>query len=259
MILSALAAQKLGLLFVGMSDREQAKFDENNKAKTFRSHYGSWPADLADMWNDLVVAADISDPLEEREKSFKGLKMFLVAHHQLWAYPKNANLISKRFKIGEKSSQGQPLWKWIARIQSLKVHKIKWLESFDDPNSDIFIITVDGTNSKLWEKKHPTLPIDPSFFSEKHNHAGLKYEIGVSVHEPKIVWMSGPHKCSKHDMTVFREGLKGQMPPGKKAIADGGYQTSEPDEVPMMSFPNSLDHPDLKKFKSRARCRHESV
>jgi len=60
-------------------------------------------------------------------------------------------------------------------------------------------------------------------------------------------------------MTVFREGLKGQMSPGKKAICDGGYATSAPDEVSMMAFPNSLDHPDLKKFKSRARCRHETV
>lgn len=58
------------------------------------------------------------------------------------------------------------------------------------------------------------------------------------------------------DIQVFREnhGLKEMIPAGSKAIADNGYRG----EKAVVSTPNSHDHPDVRKFKRRARARHES-
>ena len=40
----------------------------------------------------------------------------------------------------------------------------------------------------------------------------------------------------------------------KLGVADGGYE-----DATFLCLPNSLDSDDLKKFKSKARCRHESL
>jgi hypothetical protein len=69
-----------------------------------------------------------------------------------------------------------------------------------------------------------------------------------------LVWISGPHKASKHDITIFREGLKHIIPAGKCTIGDTGYQ-GEPNAV---STPNRLhDAVAVKRFKGSARSRHE--
>lgn len=130
----------------------------------------------------------------------------------------------------------------------------------DDPNAEIFIVTVDVTDCKIWEKQHHTFPIDRSYYTQKHCHAGLKYEIAVAIFHDSIVWVNGPFKGTRHDITIFRNnGLKNKMPPGKKLIADLGYRTKRADEVDVVAFPNAKDPLALKKFKSLARCRHETV
>lgn len=130
----------------------------------------------------------------------------------------------------------------------------------DDPNAETFIITVDCTDCKVWEVKHHTFPIDRGYCSQKFNHAGLKYELAVAVFHDNIVWVNGPFKATRHDITVFHEdGLKNRMPPGKKVIADLGYRTTRADEVDMIALPNASNTLALKKFKSIARSRHETV
>lgn len=133
--------------------------------------------------------------------------------------------------------------------------KIKWPRRFDDPDTERFIITVDGVDCKIWEPKRPTLPVDKSYYSHKFRKAGLRYELGISVHGSKLVWMSGPHKCGNHpDKSIFRhKGLKDKIREGKRVIADGAYSGFR--EV---SIPNHADDKKLKNFKSRARLRHET-
>jgi hypothetical protein len=79
----------------------------------------------------------------------------------------------------------------------------------------------------------------------------LKYEIALSIFEAKCVWISGPHRGGKDDMTIFQEGLKGKIQPGKKAIADRGYERQHADEQ-MLAQPNAVDSKRLNNFKSRA-------
>jgi hypothetical protein len=210
------------------------------------------------MWYDLSTT-DIPDAqLEEKEKLDKGFKMFLVAHHFLWTYPKNANLLASRFNICERYSRGDPLWSWIKKIAALKAKKIVWDESLNDPDTQIFIISVDGTDFRMWERKHPTMNLNRKDCSKKFNHGAVKYEIGLDTFRAKCVWINGPFRGGKHDVTIFREdGLKAKMlsaAPGKIANGDRGYVG----EVGIMATPNENDHEALAKFKSRARLRHET-
>jgi hypothetical protein len=133
---------------------------------------------------------------------------------------------------------------------------------------------------------------NPAWYSHKFKQAAVDYEIGISIFTQQVVWISGPHKGSRHDITIFREeeeegkedeedqdeeegedglpplgneavvevedqhhgGLKTRMPAGKYAIGDKGYRG----EPGMISTPNSHDPPEVRKFKGRARARQET-
>ena len=127
--------------------------------------------------------------------------MFLVAHWFLWNYPKNASTLATACHLCERYSRGEPLWRWIEKIQSLKTIKIVW---DDDPTTEIHCVSVDGVDFKIWEKKHPLLNQDKHMCSQKFKSAGLKYEIGLSIFESKCVWLAGPFRCGKHNKTIYR-------------------------------------------------------
>lgn len=93
-----------------------------------------------------------------------------------------------------------------------------------------------------------------SWYSKKFNGPGLSYEIGVSVQNNQCVWIKGPERASTNDLAMFRapNGLKSRVPPGKKVIADRIYK----DDV--CAIRNPQDTPEVKKFKRRARARHEN-
>lgn len=181
-----------------------------------------------------------------------------MAHYYLYNYPRSDAVLSTVFNITSRYCRGIHLWRWIEIIHNLKELKIRWDPVLDDPNSEIFAISVDGTNKMTYEKKHELLNKDPSMFDNKHNCAGWKWEVALSVFRPQVVWVSGPHKASKHDKTIWREGLKYRLADGKVAIVDRGYETSQPDERDKVSTPNSLDSEELANFKTRARLRHET-
>jgi DDE superfamily endonuclease len=116
-------------------------------------------------------------------------------------------------------------------------------------------MSVDGTHCPIFEPNHPTLSVDPRYYSHKFNRAGLSYEIALSLVEDRIVWVSGPYPAGTNDITIFRRGLLHHIPNGKRVIADRGYM-GEPDYV---STPNNYDDEIVKGFKSRARSRQESI
>lgn len=260
MLLSTQHVRSSGLDLVGIDRPKQTTMSRDALQLCFHKHYGSTPLDLAEMWYDLTVTDITGAALTVDEKNMKGFTMFMTAHYFLWTYPKNANLVSSRFGVNDKYVQGKHLWTWIAKIAALRERKIAWDDRLDDPNTELFCISVDGKDFKCWERKHPELPIDPGMMSEKFRKAGWKYEIALSIWEPKVVWLYGPHRGGKHDMTIFRERLKNKMSAlaGKLVNADLGYRTSQPDEMGMVAYPNSLDDAALKQFKSRIRCRQET-
>jgi DDE superfamily endonuclease len=96
--------------------------------------------------------------------------------------------------------------------------------------------------------------MDTSFYSHKLHQPGVNYEIGLSIFQNKCVWVNGPFPASKHDVTVYKmpNGLQDKIPNGKKVIGDEGYRGSN------VSTSNPEDTAAVKKFKSRAKLRHET-
>lgn len=236
----------LGLPFC--NDKEKKKKYESQ----FHKNYGVHTVVAAAIWYDLT-----SSCLSQSEISFGGLKFFFMAIYFLWQYPKNAVTFGQRFGVCKDYAGGEYLWGWIRKIAGLEAKKIKWLDCFDDPHAPAFILSVDGTDFRCWERKHPTLPRDPSTMSHKFNHGAKKVEIGIATYSSQVCWLSDPSDGARHDLTIFRDGLKQKIAPGKKVNCDRGYKTSQPDET-MLAPPNGLDGPELQNFKSRGRLRHET-
>ena len=247
-LLSSLDVLSRGLKFLDIDT-----YNKSNEwqLKTFHAHYGSKPNVLADMWFDLVADGNLT----KKEKSIEGFKRFMMAFYFLYHYPKSSEAFAARFKVGERSCRGKPLWDWISLIASLKKKKIKWPARLNSSLTETFIVTVDGVDFRVWEKQHPLFPIDKSQCSQKFSHGAVKYEIAISIFEPKVVSIDGPHRGGKHDLTIFKEKLMHLIREGKKVIADRGYRSNQ---LQMLSTPNALDSKQLHNFKSRARARHET-
>lgn len=234
--------------------------DFRDNDSTFHALYGSSAKVLAEQFEDMQISENDKARLTRKDNSSKGLCSFLMAHHWLWAAPKNATLMATRFRVCVDYCQGKHLWKWIRRIAALAEEKIRLEDRFSGNLSvsyEVFTLLVDGTDFRCWEPKHPTLPIDTGYASHKFKSAGLRYKIALSVETGECVFISGPHPAGKHDMTVFREDLKSKIQPGEAIIADSGYQTSKADEE-FMSTPNTQDRKEVAKFKSIVQCRHET-
>ena len=111
----------------------------------------------------------------------------------------------------------------------------------------IYKVSVDGTDCRIQE---PT-PFSTIWYSHKHNGAGVRYEIAVSVFTGRIVWVNGPFPCGSYsDLRIFRRNLKKMLDQNEKVIADRGYRDSK-----CVYFPNNLDYPD--SLYSTVRARHE--
>ena len=250
-----------GLEAVRIWRHDQAAMSEEKKKLYFHKHFGSSPLDLADMWYDLVSTDIPGAALTDREKTLWGFKRFMMAHYYIWSYTRNAEMLATAFMMNERYCRGRHLWDWIGKIAALKEKKIKWPDNLSSNDPDLFLISIDGTDLKTYEPKHPTMPIDKGMASNKFgNKAAWKYEVALLVHEPKVVWISGPHRGGKSDLTIWREGLKLKLAqlPGSMASVDLGYRTSEQDEVDLLAWPNSLDAWDSRDYKSRIRCRQET-
>ena len=56
--------------------------------------------------------------------------------------------------------------------------QIKLRNWYATPSHCAVYITVDGTDFKI---KEPT-PFSPTWYSQKHNGPGLRYEVGICIH-----------------------------------------------------------------------------
>ena len=82
-------------------------------------------------------------------------------------------------------------------------------------------MSVDGTDCTI---KEP-YPFDTQFFSEKLNGPGYKYEIAICIATASIVWINGPFKAGKNDVTIFDEdGLKDALCDDECVEVDQGYK-----------------------------------
>ena len=107
-----------------------------------------------------------------------------------------------------------------------------------------------GARLKLFGKK------DPMWFSEKMNHAGVRYEVAVCIRTGEIVWVNGPFPCGeKNDIAIFRSKLKGKLDEGEMVEADNGYGGEGKTVRKKCEYVSRAD----KAAKSLALARHETI
>ena len=251
-VLSPKAVLERGLEFVNAKVTSRAS--EDWKKEIFEKLYGSSPLVLATQWYDLVTT-DIRDAkLDEKDVSMAGFKRFMIAHNFLWEYHKNAQCLATRFSMCERLARGEPVWFWVRKIAALKEKVIVWPAQFSQADGEKLPYTVDGVDFRIKEKSNERLNIDKKYISVKFNKAGLKYQIVLSIVEPKCVSFTGPLKCSIHDTTVWKQsGLADKTGPGKFGIGDRGYDGQE-----KISAKNLRDPKPFRQFKARALARHET-
>ena len=251
-----------GLALMDVPPAVQAGRSKANNYEVFRAHYGAGPTSVAAMWDDLCTTDIEKSKLGDKEKGQKGLTYLFMALFFLFTYPKNRYLMATRFCKCDKYTSGKQLWTWVSRVAGLAGKVIRFPPECKT-NGDEFLIAVDCRDHKIWEVKHPEFNLDSGYGSQKLGmHSALKYELAVATFHDQIVWINGPFKATRHDITIFRhDGLKQKLQqdyPDGLVVCDLGYRTSEPDEG-MLAFPNSKDPPALKKFKSLCRCREEDI
>lgn len=225
----------------------------------FKSFFGPSPTTVSFVWNDIVTITDIDFGITESEKDAKGFKKFLRALHFLWAYPKNADILAYTTGTTKRMVEGENLWTWVKVIGRLKVKVISWPEDEYKRADRFILLTVDGVDCRTYEKSTDEMNVDPAQFTHKHNHGGVKYEIGIDCYESKIVWISGPHRGGKHDRTIFAEGLRDKIPEGKVVISDRVYTDKKRNDNADLALPCIGDSQELFNFKARAKARHESL
>ena len=213
-----------------------------------RGIHGVHPSAVAQTCEDLQTT--IFDEARVEKLDIDKLHWTL---HFMFRYPRE----TERESTWKKSANTirHATWLYMDKIRHLKRLKIVWPSTFNA--TDVWVMTVDGTHLVTLEPGDSDIPKDPSYFSFKHHAAGFNYEVGIHLFESKCIWLSGPHKAGTHnDAKTFKEeGLRTKLEgAGKKAIADDGYR-GFPDQI---STGNSLDCSEVKKFKARARQRHET-
>lgn len=135
--------------------------------------------------------------------------------------------------------------------------QLRWPDEWVNNNGDIpkFLLTVDGIHCVVREPSTAELSKNPAYFSHKHHHAGVDYEIGLSVFTSQVIWVNGPFPAGENDISIFKNrGLSEMIPEGCWAIADNGYRGV----VKKIRTSSSLDTSAVRKLKSRAKARHES-
>jgi hypothetical protein len=115
----------------------------------------------------------------------------------------------------------------------------------------VCLVTVDGTDFKIYEPS----PFDEKWYSQKWNHAGLRYEIGICIQTGWIVWINGPYPPGDWpDLNISRDGLNQALMPWEKFLADGGYADGNG-----WSYTPTGYNTREQYMKAVARARHETI
>jgi hypothetical protein len=251
MLLAPSEVLDCGLAYSRLTERAK-RWNLDRQEEEFHKHFESSSSIIATIWSDLLVFS----ALEEKEKGKKGCKQHMVAMHFLWAWPKKASILASVMDISVGNASRRPLWKWVTRIGSLKAIKIQANFSVDE----IYAISADGTDFKIWEKKHPKYSIDTTAFSHKFKACGAKYLIALSLEDPKCVLYAGPYLAGVSDSEMMIDsGLQDLLLQHNKVVmADHGYHSHVPKHRETHAYPDKIDPPDLHNFKSRARLRQKT-
>jgi hypothetical protein len=103
--------------------------------------------------------------------------------------------------------------------------------------SAVILASVDGVHCEIQE---PRKVPDKKWFSHKSNGPALTYQVVLALRENTVLQIAGPYPAGEPDIIVFRkaDGILRHIPPGKRIIADRGYNGEEGREF--LSVPSHL-------------------
>lgn len=207
-------------------------------ARTFASFFGTAPDVMSECWERIGHKVEGGKP-----------------KHLLWTFmfmklclPEDVMCV---LLATSKPTMKKWVWKFMESLALESLHIVdRNKHKRNLPRDALSSITVDGTDFKTQEPH----PFNRKWMSHKHNGAGLKCEVAMSVFSGNIVWVCGPHRGSKHDLTTFREKIKGVLEQGEMAEGDKGC-AGEPDTVRAKDDHRSKAE---RKEKDGFRARHEA-
>ena len=243
-----------GLRSINIDDVKQNRRLNKTCVADFKSAFGRHPIHLCRVWRDLQTTNIADARMEEEEaRSENGLRGFLVAQNYLKVKTSN-NVRAALFQGMDRQLVSVLQWRFVDRFSALLEEKIVWPAHWDKIN----VASVDGTCTLMNEPRMPDIRKDPRNYCKKFNMAGRNHEIALDLWSSRCIHAKMSDRGSVHDLTAFWQELLGKMPAGKRIIADKGYISFLNDEHHTIAWPSPLDPPDVKKFKSDARARHEN-
>ena len=223
---------------------ESRKWNAKDKDRRFRSCFGA-PSDVvAHLLNRIIAHGEIETGGKPK--------------HLLWALVFLKVYSTEEIHcsiVGWPSAKSFSKWSWyfVGRISDLKDEVISLDNRFEGLGDVIrtnCFISIDGTDCPVFEP----WPFSTKLYSHKLNGPGLKYEVGVCLATGRIVWINGPFVGSKHDGTIFRNGLSPLLHDDEAVEVDRGYGGDNKMKTPSMGI-NSKE----RKMKSNARAQQEAV
>jgi hypothetical protein len=216
------------------------------QAQKFRTWFGVDPKTCVQIFSDIQ---EITGPAQIPKEKVNPLDLLMTVDW-LRSYETDFRL-SSRYRL-DPSTASPILLKYTLAIQALKPKKIKWLDRWNNQDSEVIIVSVDGVHCRISEPRQ--MP-SSKWYSHKENGPALAYEIAIAIHDNKVVHINGPFPAGIPDLSMYRNpsGLKEKMPVGKFATADRGYGGEK-----QLRLPNDKDTEIAKHFKKRSQARHET-
>jgi len=248
---SAVIFTEQAFLQIGLESARYDNWDQcqnNTNTGRFKKQYGVTARTCADLWS-MLRSQPVGDVCR-LEIDAKPIHL-LVACRWLFTYD-SEDRIGSFFGIKSQKTIAKWVRHYVCKIASLLPKKTGTLD--ENNKGLVFLMTIDGTHCPIWEPRPWSKDNSSHKFGKK---PGVNYELGISLYEPKLIWLYGPTQPGKlTDLMVFQESLKFKLPAGTKVIGDGIFSAvSERDYI---STKNDLDPRSLRQFKNRALARHET-
>ena len=125
----------------------------------------------------------------------------------------------------------------------VSLSQILWQKQFEGDVENDCLVTVDGTDFEIQQPK----PFSKIWYDYKHNSAGVRYEVAVSIIGGDIVWINSPYKSgSWPDIKIFRDGILHYLEADEHIEADDEYQGEDLEHAKMPGgFTNNKEGADL--------------
>ena len=139
----------------------------------------------------------------------------------------------------------------ILTLELVSRTKIRWDKRLIGDDGRPAKVTVDGTDFETIEYS----PFNPGRRSHKFNHAGLRYEVAISIAKCFIVHINGPFICGEWpDIRIARTCLHEMLEPDEYYLADSGYRCGRGPAITREALP-----PHQRSTFDRLMARHEII